>query len=264
MTTAYTQGRHELEERLDEQIQFMKLSAQSYDKGFEGEARRLATCIRVLVHDTKISKSLLGQLDAKNRLYWDSRGSVDIGWAPESDSCFVVVQIAEAGMRYVPALERGPFPMLQSDFEKWWNGIVLTDGQGHQFTRKEMVLTLANQDGGAHVDPFLDEKYANLTRNSSFGWSDISGSETKPLTGIELSAVRQIAHEILKSLDPDYNPKIEPLSGTCIGMMNPSISGLKLKISTPHGTAQLERKGKRRNDPCHCGSGKKYKKCHGK
>jgi hypothetical protein len=264
MTDTYLQGRQELENHLDEQIQFMKLSAHSFDSGFEGEAKRLASCIRVLVHDTKNSKSLLGQLDMKNRYYWDSRGAVDVGWAKESDSFFVLVQVTEAGPRYIPVLERGPFPMLQSDFDKWWNGIVLIDGKGIRFTRKELVLSLANQDGGAHVDPTLDEKYASLSRNNSFGWATISDDEKKPLIGIELSAVRQITHEILKTLDQDYAPKIAPLSGFCIGMMNPDIPGLQFRFDTPHGPVQLDRRGTGRNDPCPCRSGKKYKKCHGR
>ena len=264
MTDKHLQGRQELERHLDEQIQFMKLSAHAFDSGFEGEAKRLATCIRVLLHDTKSSKSLLEQLGMKDRYYWDSRGAVDVGWAQESDSLFVLVQVTEAGPRYIPVLERGPFPMLQSDFDKWWNGIVLIDGKGNRFTRKELVLSLANQDGGAHVDPTLDDKYAHLSRNNSFGWAAISDAEAQPLTGIELSAARQITHEVLKTLDPDYAPKIAPLSGFCMGMMNPLIPGLQLRFDTPHGSVQLDRRVTGRNDPCPCGSGEKYKKCHGR
>lgn len=58
----------------------------------DGEAQRLATCVRMLVHDTKKSTSLLGQLQTKDRLYWDSRGAIDIGWAQKSDSLFVIVK----------------------------------------------------------------------------------------------------------------------------------------------------------------------------
>jgi len=48
-------GSHTKAELLDylrEQITFLRNSIDSYDKGFEGEAKRLATTIRVLVHDT--------------------------------------------------------------------------------------------------------------------------------------------------------------------------------------------------------------------
>ena len=56
---------NELRRQLDEQQRFIKNSAQSFDDGFEGEAKRLALTIRVLVHDTSQSHSLLSQVDKK-------------------------------------------------------------------------------------------------------------------------------------------------------------------------------------------------------
>ena len=40
----------------------------SFDGGFEAEAKRLATTIRVVVHDTRASKSLLNQLNVKHQI----------------------------------------------------------------------------------------------------------------------------------------------------------------------------------------------------
>ena len=54
-------------------------------------------------------------------------------------------------------------------FTEYWSSTVL-DAGGQSFTREDLVKSVANQDGGAHVDPSLDEKYANLSRNDSFGW----------------------------------------------------------------------------------------------
>ncbi len=64
--TNVPQTRAELEAHLKEQIAFLKASAQSYDKGFLGEAKRLAVTVRVLIHDTVASPSLLRQLDLKH------------------------------------------------------------------------------------------------------------------------------------------------------------------------------------------------------
>ena len=64
----YTQTYQELRDHLCEQLHFLRASAASYDNGAEGEAKRLATTIRVLVHDTKKSKSLLLQLSMKHLL----------------------------------------------------------------------------------------------------------------------------------------------------------------------------------------------------
>jgi hypothetical protein len=43
---------------LREQVEFLRASAASYDAGFEGEARRLALTVRVLVHDTRVHHTL--------------------------------------------------------------------------------------------------------------------------------------------------------------------------------------------------------------
>ena len=175
-----------------------------------------------------------------------------------------MVQVAGSKSKYIPVLERGPIPMLPSDFETWWEGVVFIDGKGQKMTRKELILAVANQDGGAHVNTTLDAKYADLSRNNSFGWSALDGGKTEPLKGAELAAVRQIAHEVIKTLDSNYTPIIPPLTGMVTGFMNPDISGLKMEFTSPHGRVSVERKGIGRNDPCTCGSGKKYKKCHGK
>lgn len=65
---------------------------------------------------------------------------------------------------------------------------------------------MANQDGGAHVDPSLDAKYAALTRSNSVGWMASDGVRQEPLNDIELHSVRQIAFEFLESFkDIDLN-----------------------------------------------------------
>lgn len=72
----------------------------------------------------------------------------------------------------------------------------------NKFSRRELVLTLANKDGGAHVDPTLDAKYVDLTRNHTIGWLVTDGNFTqKPLDDIELHSVRLIAHELILSVE---------------------------------------------------------------
>ncbi|MFJ5956563.1 hypothetical protein ACIQC5_11475 [Paenarthrobacter sp. NPDC092416] len=45
--------------RLVEQLEFLDSSCAAYDSGSRSEAKRLATTVRVLLHDTKQSTSLL-------------------------------------------------------------------------------------------------------------------------------------------------------------------------------------------------------------
>lgn len=77
------------------------------------------------------------------------------------------------------------------------------------WTRKELVLQLANQEGGAHVDPNLNEDYEALARRNHLGWHmesrDESGLITIGATPFEGDAVaisvRQIAYELLTTLE---------------------------------------------------------------
>ena len=57
----------ELEELLHEQLAFLESSAAAFDAGMDGEAKRLAVALRVLLHDTKNSHSLLGPAWQKER-----------------------------------------------------------------------------------------------------------------------------------------------------------------------------------------------------
>jgi hypothetical protein len=70
-----------------------------------------------------------------------------------------------------------------------------------KFNRRELVLALENKDGGAHIDPELDQTYADLTRNNSVGWVFSNGTDERPMAGVELYSVRQIAFEIIKSIE---------------------------------------------------------------
>src|SRR4051794_24926166 len=63
--SALTRTQDELRQLLSEQVRLMRRSAKYFDEGDESEAKRLATHIRVLVHDTKASHSLLGLLGVK-------------------------------------------------------------------------------------------------------------------------------------------------------------------------------------------------------
>ena len=50
--------------QLRRQLQFLKASSAAFDAGFHDEAVRIATVVRLLVHQTKSSTSLLKHLNA--------------------------------------------------------------------------------------------------------------------------------------------------------------------------------------------------------
>jgi hypothetical protein len=207
--TKYIQTQEELLGHLKDQVAFMKQSAASYDNGFEDEAKRLAVIIRVLVHDTSNSRSLLTLLNRKNIKLYDS----SIPYHPEnllSHNGLVMIKMStNEGASYVAPLDDGPPIRSRTKkipFNMWWeNMFVIKDKNGETFTRKDLVLNTANKDGGAHIDPSLDEAYANLSRFNSIGWKVFRNDIEDSFRNSPVSAsVRQIAHEVLKTLKDEF------------------------------------------------------------
>jgi hypothetical protein len=57
-----------LDDNLERQIRYLKRSCALFDVGHEDEAQRIAVTLRVLLHDTRNSASLLSQLGMKSTL----------------------------------------------------------------------------------------------------------------------------------------------------------------------------------------------------
>lgn len=190
------QSSDELIEHLQEQYRFLQSSARSYDIGFDGEAKRLATVIRILLHDTKNSRSLLSSLGIKKNLsYYDKFFGKD----RSNIKAFVGVgmEFTNEGLRYVA---NNSIPENRSTFDKWWNGIVIIQG-GNIFTRSDVILSVANKDGGAHVDPSLDSRYTELSRNYNDVWNVSIGNKKGVVeNGPHLPIIRECANEILLTL----------------------------------------------------------------
>ncbi len=232
----YTQTYQELRGHLCEQMDFLRASAASYDNGAEGEAKRLAITIRVLVHDTKKSKSLLLQLNMKHLLRMHDtnlrfnprnllphQGLVVTRIEGQGDTSTEVTFTligkeepydqaapgqARAKVTYVPRVSAGGgvITPITVSFEQWWEQeIIIRDKQGQTFSRRDLVLAMANKEGGAHVDPELDTQYAKLTRFNSQGWQ-VRTWEFRPPPDNSLVAanVRQIAHELLVSVEESF------------------------------------------------------------
>jgi len=205
--TKHNRTKNELMELLSEQIHFMKESCESYDSGMTGEAKRLAVVIRVLLHDTSKSTSLLNQLESKDIRFFDTSVPVDRANLL-SHQGLTMISSGPDGAVYVPRCLAPPRPDLsppnQLVFEKWWKCIVLIDKERNEFSRKDLVLNLSNKEGGAHVDPKLDSRFAKLTREHSMGWEYVTTEKQGPIEQVELVSARQIAHELLLSLEKEF------------------------------------------------------------
>lgn len=195
------QTQDDLNNQLLHQIQFLKTSSDSYDSGIKEEAKRLASTIRTLLHDTKSSKSLLGQLDVKLKIYYFNTAIADTkfgltGIRTSTDGVNSVTEYIAPLDKLGPKRKENPWVT----FPEWWKQmIVLNDGDS-RFTRQDLILSLANQDGGSHVDPGLNKPYANLSRNNSLNVYHLDN----PVKGVELASVRQISFELCRSLQGRY------------------------------------------------------------
>lgn len=258
--TVHQQSEEELKAHLEEQISFLRASADAYDSGFEGEAKRIAVAIRVLMHDTRNSTSLLGQLGLKSSQFLDTSLPTSPG-NMTSHSGLIVTAMGSGGAKYYAFLDDGIEQPTLRDFDEWWNAPVFIESQKRNVSRKELVLAVANQDGGAHVDPALDRKYADLSRGNSLGWNFSDGSREEAMGGPEKAALRQVCHEVLKTLlagyekQPVYPPETMIFGGMTMQVVDSPIS----PIETPRPKPQKVG----RNERCPCGSGVKYKRCCG-
>jgi hypothetical protein len=268
----------------EEQLTFLRSSCDAYDAGVEPEAKRLAVTLRILLHDTRRSTSLLTHLGIKEKIPFVNTGS------PERTPGAIVV--FDGGLcvmrkslgtgeatRFVPVLdtdrERNQHPPMC--FSDWWETPVLTDNEGNEFTRKDFVWDVANKDGGAHIDAKLRRSYEALTRGNSMrlttdrevtedGWEVVMGgtfggpeltveepTRGEPLAGsIALASIRQIAHEIALSLSAvewDESGGDAEIANPICGLPLRGLDLSRIRASTG------------RNDLCPCGSGRKFKRC---
>jgi hypothetical protein len=267
--------KEDLARHLKEQIGFIQRSVAAFDEGYEDEAKRLALTVRVMVHDTKKCASLFTQLGMKNSLQF-----CDSAWPHNQRSLIsyggLVCHASGAAnntLRYLAFLDHSPFPAKNVDFDEWWNALVFSKPDNTALSRRDLVLTVADQDGGAHVDPAIDEIYATLVEGSFLGWEtkDDEGN-TFQIAGPERAAIRQIAHEMLRTLKPDIEPVSPKDIGVIIGGISfvegaetiaPPTSGLPVRQSANDLSPEIALNRVGRNQQCPCGSGKKFKYCHG-
>lgn len=173
-----------------------------FDGGREVAGKAIAVNLRVLLHDNRHSRSLLDQLGLRNGRYFDTAGPLNPGNLV-AECNLTVLRVTSTGARHVAAVAcgGGPYKAKLLPFAEWWNNPQLRDPQRRTFSRRELILHVADTDGGAHVDPGLDPAYMDMSRNRSFGWNFFDGQVERPADGrIELICMRQIAHEAFLSL----------------------------------------------------------------
>ena len=182
MSAASSKGRFEMArakanilEKLREQMGFLRTSVRAFYEGDFAESVRIATTIRVLVHETGSSKALLVQampsgleLPIFDRAREKTEHEHILGFA-------VSVRL---GSTLAPAVDLGSSHYSLSSIGAWWNRTVFTFpshfGTQMVYRRKQVVLILANKEGGAHVDENEDPDYRRLMTDSPLSFA-VSG-----------------------------------------------------------------------------------------
>ncbi len=208
----------DLLDSLKEQITFLDTSCNSFDQGNLIESKRIALTLRILFHDTKNSKSLLSIIDSNLMMLNTAIPIVETGVKMFS-SPLTMQKISKnpesLTFKFEPALEnfKESRPWNFIEFKNWWNQVILVDSDTITYTREELVLHMADTDGGAHVDPKQDEKYYELSKTNKTGIRTYKGDITKPETLVfsdidskpHLPAMRQIGFEVLHSIRRKYS-----------------------------------------------------------
>jgi len=213
-----THVRAELLTKLDDLISRMRAASERFDEGRPVEARGLAGHIRTLLHPRGASHALIGQLVAPDQLTWVDTAGVANPETPFSTACLTLMMI-RTGPRchgeYVPKLGMyPPAPIRTRDggqiergsripFDHWWTNPVVKDADGIAYSRKQLVLALANHEGAARDDPEVKAASDALIQSRSLGWV-VAGESASAAEAFErnpvMASVRQIGYEVIQSI----------------------------------------------------------------
>lgn len=202
-----------LEEKYDEFLDLLSALCDSYDSlDKEVLALPISTAIRVLVHDTEKSTSLLKHLGKKDIEFLSTNHKT-----PNESVHLGLVRRINVGVKngiggeakYWPLCNEKYFSMPNSKnsltFINWWETEVIFSSSNSGLTRKDLVLAVANKDGGAHFESKVKKKYDDF-RHTWSGGSTLVGTKSGIKRGYDnipiYPAIRQIAYELLCTLKP--------------------------------------------------------------
>lgn len=200
-----------------EQINFLNNDCNSYDNGDNYYGKRISLALRILLYDSKFSHSLLRQI--KDEFVYNYPDFIDIsttkGSLPNPETTnfvrtslcsYLLNHSIESEEILIPEpirIKNGRKYPFRS-FKTWWekNYVVLIDDKNY-LTRKDVVTLLADQDGGAHVDPNFDQRLAAIKRlkanplKITAPINQINKTYTADYQNILEATVRSIADETL-------------------------------------------------------------------
>lgn len=217
---------HDYTESLTEQLDFLVNNCKMYDQGKYNYAKQIALNIRVIIFDSYSSTSVLTHLGKKESMQFCSTAPF-----PKKAVYFNELTTTIDRFNESNTIEHTFIPILNAnkehgkkwvDFETWFKQKILVSNPD-SFTREDMLRYMANQDGGGHIDAYIQEKYYKISKGieSMLYTAPVPLEEGnpfylgKPYLNLHFAVIRQIAHELILSIRkefgirPNYNPSIK-------------------------------------------------------
>jgi hypothetical protein len=189
---------------LKEQYELLKDALNDYYAGAEVKAIEIAVHIRTLVHQTDSSHAFLATMVPNYR-------KLDIYHkSPNPKAIFSLMQgISMSG--------DGKSKFIRDDFskgshelvplERWWTEPYLKIGPSVHSSKKDVVLDVANKDGGAHVDPKgVPTRHAAATEPPLY----FGVNENRVRPNLARSTVAQAGNELLDYLERHFAAYVSP------------------------------------------------------
>lgn len=221
----------ELEGKFKNQMNHLVNSCRAFDFGQENEAERISVTLRILLHTHGKSQSVFTQLNllkklefvdsgvrrelfnqAQNNSLKDQNLTLAGNWPSDTGLVIPGFDIKGKG-KFVAPLVRNRYSVdspihscivPKRPFHDWWETPFIESSTGYTFSRKDIVMTMADQDGGAHIDPMIDANFSDFCQDyqgAEFGPDSENLSPAE--ANIVHASIRQIAFEVMSTLD-DY------------------------------------------------------------
>lgn len=210
--------KEELEDALKRQIGHLRRSCAAFDAGEMSEGERLAVTCYTLLHDSPKDKritGLLGRFGMRSKMSFldSSRQDHFDNLRKKNRENFLhiglpmaTIKFGKNGSTYAPLFENlkniPNATIAKVKFQQWWEGKVYENANRYKLSRKNLVSTLRNQDGGGHIDDHIrDGAYHFLSMNPLQSFSvDMETGQSTPTRNAHWATMRQVAWELDESL----------------------------------------------------------------
>lgn len=189
-------------------LEFLVQSCQSYDLGYDGEARRLAIILRILLDDERGTPSVLATLGLKDKISYidespDYNPAIGLPF-----SGLAVVTIGKKERKYFPRLGLNPNLSKKADFEKWWTKPVIVDEQRGIRLSRGSILNGTSKSPVGSVNFKLTADYEALTNMKEIVPQQAAESENE-FVSVMFASTRQIAYELMRSVEESLTQSLE-------------------------------------------------------